>query len=251
MFSRRTVAAAGLAAVTTLTGLAACSSSGSKSSPSSGAGSSAPARFTAATLRGALLSKINGAAPLGGATTGGYSSLPQVRLAAKPAAGITVTPKACLQAMSLAGAYMAGTSSSSAAPDAGAPALSFGTAPAAAVSFHVGHNGVSEVLASPADAQAAAALGSKLPAACAHYTATSGGKTYRYAIQEAALTGIGKQARVTSVMSSAQPTGNVWSVLYRGDGFVGTITVVGPNASEAAAKELAQQAYAFAAQTLK
>ena len=39
----------------------------------------------------------------------------------------------------------------------------------------------------------------------------------------------------------------MWSLIYRGAGFVGTVTVVGPNASEKAVQELGQQAYAFAA----
>ena len=41
-----------------------------------------------------------------------------------------------------------------------------------------------------------------------------------------------------------------WSLLYKGNGFVGAITVVGPNASESAIRELGQQAYAFAAKAL-
>jgi hypothetical protein len=43
---------------------------------------------------------------------------------------------------------------------------------------------------------------------------------------------------------------NVWSVVYQADGFVGAVTIVGPDASEAAAKELATQSYGYAAQTL-
>ena len=43
---------------------------------------------------------------------------------------------------------------------------------------------------------------------------------------------------------------NVWSVVYTANGFVGAVTIVGPDASERAAKQLASQAYAFAAQSL-
>jgi len=43
---------------------------------------------------------------------------------------------------------------------------------------------------------------------------------------------------------------NVWSVIYRADGFVGVVTVVGPDASQASAKKLASQAYAYARQPL-
>jgi hypothetical protein len=42
----------------------------------------------------------------------------------------------------------------------------------------------------------------------------------------------------------------MWSLIYRATGFVGTVTVVGPNASEQAVRELGQQAYAFAAKSL-
>jgi hypothetical protein len=130
------------------------------------------------------------------------------------------------------------------------PALSIGGAPAAAVSFRVGQDGVSEVLAAPADSQALATLSQSLPTGCAHYSASRGGKTYRYAIQQAWITGIGKQARLTSATATGQPSGNIWTVVYRANGFVGAITVVGPNASEIAVRELAQQAYAYAAQSL-
>jgi hypothetical protein len=56
-------------------------------------------------------------------------------------------------------------------------------------------------------------------------------------------------ARILNISSPKQES-NVWSVLYRGDGFVGAITVAGPNASQAAVRELGQQAYAYAAQSL-
>jgi hypothetical protein len=64
------------------------------------------------------------------------------------------------------------------------------------------------------------------------------------------VTGIGTDARLLSVSPAGQARGNVWSLVYRGDGFVGAITVVGPNASEAAVRQLGQQAYAYAAKTL-
>jgi hypothetical protein len=40
---------------------------------------------------------------------------------------------------------------------------------------------------------------------------------------------------------------DVWSVVYRANGFVGAVTIVGPDATEASAKKLA---YQYAAQTL-
>ena len=104
------------------------------------------------------------------------------------------------------------------------------SAPAAAVTFRVGGNGVSGVLVAPATAAAATALGSCVPAMCEHYTATVGGKTYRYTVEESSVSGIGQQARVLNVKTA--------------------VTVVGPNASEIAVRELGQQAYSYAAKAL-
>lgn len=39
-------------------------------------------------------------------------------------------------------------------------------------------------------------------------------------------------------------------MVYRGSGFVGAVTIVGPDASEAGAKSLASQAYAYASRSL-
>ena len=43
---------------------------------------------------------------------------------------------------------------------------------------------------------------------------------------------------------------DLWSLIYRGKGFVGTVTVIGPNASKEAVTELGKQAYAYAAKSL-
>ena len=238
-----------------LAGVAACTHSGSThSAAATGTATSTQAgTFTAIRLRGALLTRINGVGPVAAADAGSYASLPEVQSAARSLSAVSVTPKACAQAMALAGAGVTASAAGHAGPGTaglGTPAFSFGGAPAATVSFRVGQNGVSEVLAAPADSLAAAALGQSLPAGCAHYSASRGGKTYRYAVQQTWITGIGKQARVTSVTATGQPGGNIWSVVYRGNGFVGAITVVGPNASETAVRELAQQAYAYAAHSL-
>jgi hypothetical protein len=55
---------------------------------------------------------------------------------------------------------------------------------------------------------------------------------------------------VLHVLTGGSAPVNQWSLVYQGAGFVGTVTVIGPNASEAAVRELAQQAYAFAARSL-
>ena len=43
---------------------------------------------------------------------------------------------------------------------------------------------------------------------------------------------------------------NVWSVVYRADGFVGAVTIVRTDATAASAKKLTSQAYAYAHQSL-
>lgn len=221
-------------------GLAGCTGSGSHApggnpSASNGMTMSATGMFTAGKLRGALLTRVNGVAANGAAQSGSYASLPQVRQAAKAMAALLVTPKGCGQPASVGGTGLDGV---------------LGSAPAAVVTFQVGANGVSEVLAAPADSAAAAALSTHIRAGCTHYRATTSGQTHQYTVAQSLVTGIGKQARLLSVSPAGQPSGNVWSLLYRGDGFIGAITVVGPNASESAVRELGQQAYAYAAKTL-
>jgi hypothetical protein len=219
--------------------LAGCTGSGSRASSSAtganGTTMGATGMFSPDKLRGALLARINGVAPAGRVQTGGYAALPWVRQAARSMAALLVTPKGCGQPASVGGVGLD---------------EALGSAPAAVVTFKVGANTVSEVLAAPADAAAAAALGTQVRAGCARYHATSGGKTYLYTVRQSSVAGIGKQARMLSVSPSGQADGTVWSLVYRGDGFVGAITVAGPNASETAVRQLGQQAYAYAAKSL-
>ena len=118
------------------------------------------------------------------------------------------------------------------------------------MTFRVGHDGVSEVLVSATPQVAATALANRLPAGCQHYTATVAGKTFHYSVQEKPMTGLANQARALNVKAAGYAEVDVWSVVYRADGFVGAVTIVGPDATEASAKKLATQAYQFAAQTL-
>ena len=131
------------------------------------------------------MSRVNGVPAAVPAESGKYAALPEVQASRQATRGVSVNPKAC--------ARVALTGFDSAV---------LASAPAAAVTFRVGGNGVSEVLVAPATA-AASALGSRVPAMCEHYTAT-----------------------------------------------VGVVTVVGPNASEVAVRELGQQAYSYAARSL-
>jgi hypothetical protein len=122
--------------------------------------------------------------------------------------------------------------------------------PAAAATFRVGKNGVSEMLVASSVRVAASALAGQFPAACAHYRETVDGRIFRYTASESAINGIGKQALVLNVRPAGATVDDLWSLVYRGAGFVGSVTVVGPNASGAAVRELGEQAYAFAARSL-
>jgi hypothetical protein len=218
-----------LLAPVAVAGLAGCG--GGSSSSSSAATTSANGALTAATLRQALLTRVNGVAAAAPASSGTYSSMQAAN--SKAASGIQVTPKAC-----------------SAAATVGFNSAALGTAPAAAVTFRVGTNGVSEVLIASSAKSAATVLAGHVPAQCAQYQETVGGKTYAYDIKEKAISGIGEQARVLNVYPASAKSEEMWSLVYQAKGFIGTVTVVGPNATEQAVTELGQQAYAFATKSL-
>jgi hypothetical protein len=218
-----------LLAPVAVAGLAGCG--GGSSSSSSAATTSANGALTAATLRQALLTRVNGVAAAAPASSGTYSSMQAAN--SKAASGIQVTPKAC-----------------SAAATVGFNSAALGTAPAAAVTFRVGTNGVSEVLIASSAKSAATVLAGHVPAECAQYQETVGGKTYAYDVKEKAIGGIGEQARVLNVYAASAKSDEMWSLVYQAKGFIGTVTVVGPNATEQAVTELGQQAYAFATKSL-
>jgi hypothetical protein len=209
--------------------LAGCTGS-SSSHGSSAALSAAKDSFSASKLRAALLTRVNGVGAAATAASGDYTAI-SARVAAGQSAG--AAPKACAQAVQngLDAAVLAG-------------------ATAASVTFTVGGNDVSELIAAAPGTAAASALAGRLPASCARYKATVDGKTVTYNVTESALTGIGKQAKVLNVASTAGGADARWSLVYRGDGFVGAVSVAGPNASQTAVRQLAQQAYAYAAKSL-
>jgi hypothetical protein len=192
--------------------------------------------FSVAQVQAALLTRVNGAGPATRPQAGGYTSIPEIKAAAKELGSVHVRPAQCVQATVLQAIIL----------DTGA----LGNAPAAIVNFKVGTNGVSEVLAATTNSAALASLSKPIPAACAKYTAMANGKAYHYAIQQSWVRGIGLQpARVLNI-KSLDVKGNLWSVLYQGTGFIGTITVDGPDATEAAVRQVAAQAYAYAAKAL-
>jgi hypothetical protein len=218
-------------------GLAGCSQASGQSATASASQAAAKAAsangVTAAKLKGALLTQVNGVAAAGPASSGKYSSVSQAGKGKLAASGVQVTPKTC-----------AGT-----ATEGFNPAVLAGE-PAAAVSFAVGKNGISEVLIGSSAQAASTALAGHVPTECAQYKATLKGKTYTYSVKEQPVTGVGAQAEALNVHAAGPTSENLWSLIYRGTGFVGTVTVVGPNASEKAVQELGKQAYAYAAKRL-
>jgi hypothetical protein len=226
-----------VAAVAVMAGLAGCDggtghASGTGATRTAGMAAQT-AQVSAVKLRSALLTQVNGAGAAAPAQNGSYPALAVVRAASQQARGGSVTPQACAQ--------MTLTSLNSAV---------LASAPAAAVTFRVGPNGVSEVLAAAAGPVAASALARPAAAKCGHYQARIAGATVRYTATEAAVDGIGMQARVLNVQTAGKPADDAWSIVYRGKEFVGAVIVTGPDASEAAVRELGQQAYAYAASKL-
>jgi hypothetical protein len=220
-----------------IAGLAACSGGGGHpggATASASADKAVSGGFSATELKGALLTRVNGVGAAQAASTGKYASLSAASTGKPGAAGsVQVIPKACANA----------------AAQGFDPAALSG-AQAAAVTFKVASNGVSEVLIASSAKAASTALAGHVAAQCAKYQEKVDGKTFKYTLTEKAVTGIGRQARELNVQAVGTSSGNSWSLIYRGTGFVGTVTVIGPNASEKAVRELGQQAYAFAAKSL-
>jgi hypothetical protein len=208
--------------------LAGCTSSSSSHGASASLSAAKGGAFSASKLRAALLTRVNGVGAASPAATGGYAAM-----SAQTAADSAGAPKDCAQALRT-----------------GLDAAALDGATAALVTFKVGGNEVSELLAAAPGTAAAGALAGRLPASCAHYKATVGGKSVSYTVTESSLAGVGKQAKVLGVSSAAGGADAVWSLVYRGSGFVGTVSVAGPNASQTAVRQLGQQAYEYAAKSL-
>jgi hypothetical protein len=188
--------------------------------------------INAAMLREALLTRVNGVAATAPASSGRYSSVSGAGTGTQTASGVQVTPKACTAAATL-----------------GFDPTALAGAPAAAVTFRVGTNGVSEVLIASSAKSASTALAGHVPAECTRYEEKVDGKTFTYGVKEQPVTGIGTQAKILN-FHAVGATDDLWSLIYKGTGFVGTVTVIGPNASEQAVQQLGKQAYAYAAKAL-
>ncbi|MBV9445225.1 MAG: hypothetical protein JO345_04930 [Streptosporangiaceae bacterium] len=230
------LAVAGTAALAGCGGGTGGGSGGGTASGSSSAGMAAanmPSSYSLGQLRGALLTTVNGARPVAAPQSGSYGSLPDIQASKQLMHGVTVKPAKC------ADATVTGFNSAR-----------FAQSAASVVTFSVGRDGVSEVIVAASPANAAAALAAELPSGCAHYDATVNGKTFVYSIKQAPLSGIAEQARALNVKAAGYATVNAWSVVYRSSGFVGAVTIVGPDASESGAKVLAEDAYAKASESL-
>jgi len=216
-------------------GLAGCSGTGGQSSAtaSAPAATSATSGFSAAQLRGALLTRVNGVASVTPASIGRYASLAAASTGRPAMPAVQLNPPRCARAVA-----------------AGFGSAILARAPAAAVTFRLGGNAVSEVLIASSADSASAVLAGEVPARCARYQGKVAGKTVKFGLTGRAVTGIGQQARVLNIRAGGAVPANQWSLVYRGAGFVGVVTVIGPNASELAVRELARQAYAFAAKSL-
>ena len=211
-------------------------SSASKPSATQSAGVAATAAakaFTASQLKTALLTKVSGQVPASAAQAGEYGALPDVKTSKQTMDGVKVKPAKCGEA-SVTGFNSA----------------TFTHAPASVVTFRVGKDGVSEVLVAATPQIATTAMGDQLPTGCTHYSATVGGRTFHYTVKEASLAGVGQAARALNVKAAGYSQVDVWSVVYRADGFVGAVTMVGPDSSKAGVQQLAAQAYDYADQAL-
>jgi hypothetical protein len=227
-----------LLGATAVAGCGGGSSASKASAPQSAGAATATAAaatkaFTAAQLKTALLTKVSGQAPASPAQAGEYGALPDVKTSKQTMNGVKVKPAKCGEA-SVTGFNSA----------------LFTHAPASVVTFRVGRDGVSEVLVTATPQIATTAMGDQLPAGCTHYSATVGGRTFHYTVKEAALSGVGQSARALNVKAAGYSQVNVWSVVYQADGFVGAVTMVGPDSSKSGVQQLATQAYDYANQSL-
>ena len=138
--------------------------------------------------------------------------------------GVKVTPAKCAQATVT-----------------GFNSAAFTHAPASVVTFRVGRDGVSEVLVSATPD--VAPIGARQQAAWPAASTTpprSDGKTFHYSVKESPIAGLGNEARALNVKAAGYSQVNVWSVVDPADGFVGAVTIVGPDASQGEREEAGQ-----------
>src|SRR5258708_151152 len=148
-------------------------------------------------LRGALLTRVNGVAAAAPASIGDYGTLAAANAGSQGTTGGTVTPKTC-----------------AAAASSGFEPAALRGAEAAAVTFKVAKNLVSEVLISSSGSSASAAISGLVPAQCAPDVAKAGGKSVTYSVSQEAVTGIGRQAKALDVRPSGHGAQEMGALIY-------------------------------------
>ena len=229
------IAVIALAAAAAGCGTGGTTASGQTAAHSAKAGHSAaggPA-YTAAQLRSALLGSVNGVKPAAPVEAGPYGSLPGLTAKKQSLADVKITPAKCATA--------SGTGLSSG---------KFTSVPATVVTFRFKTVEFSEVLLAPPSALLTAALAHKIPAGCTRYHAVVKGKRYNYRITETRAPRLGNAASELNVRASGAASANIWTVIYRSHGLVGSVTVVGPGATKAIASDLAKLVYSRAQKVL-
>ncbi|HKB31588.1 MAG TPA: hypothetical protein VKD26_12230, partial [Streptosporangiaceae bacterium] len=117
----------------------------------------------------------------------------------------------------------------------------------------------SEILLAPPDSLAATALDQPVPGECTHYRAAVGGRTYDYTVKTEPAPRLGQAARELNVHAagagtvgtSGAGTVDVWTVIYRANGYVGAITLVGAAATRKDLESIARRAYDQAQRSLQ
>ncbi len=232
MFDHRRLRVLGLGVLAAVSAAVLAACAGGSSSPGTAA-EPGSAGFTAQQLRGALLTSVDGASPAASIQTGRYGSLHGVQDTQASARGVRILPARCARAART-----------------GLDAAALSNAPATVVSFRHGAGGVSEVLLSPRGTLAVTALGRRVPRGCTHYRAVAGGQTYAYSVKEVHGPRLGAATREIKVRASGPTTVKVWTVIYRANGYVGAITMVGPTATRKDVESIARMAYEKAQRTL-
>jgi hypothetical protein len=189
--------------------------------------------YTAAQLRDALLTTLDGVKPAVPVESGLYGDLPGVKATRASLNGVKITPAKCATASST-----------------GLASPKFNQVPATVTTFRDGSDGVSEVLLSPPAALMNSALTHAIPAGCAEYHAKVGSHTYTYRVRQAAAPALGNETSELNVRAFGSDSANIWTVIYRTSGMVGAVTLVGAKASKADADTLAEMAYQHAEKML-
>jgi hypothetical protein len=189
--------------------------------------------YTAAQLRAALLTSLNGARPAVPVESGDYGTLPGVLASRQSLKDVKISPAKCASASAT-----------------GLASTKFNQVPATVATFRDGTDGVSEVLLAPPASMLQAAIAHNIPAGCSRYLARVGDRKFTYEIKQEPAPRLGNGASELNVRASGDASANIWTIIYRSGGLVGAITLVGEHASRSGAEALAKIAYSCAQKNL-